>query len=61
MKASTLIEKLQTLTKEYGDLQVAINSNEYNCYEPISVISIKTDDCEYEQEELGRLFIGIKN
>lgn len=61
MKIKDLIEKLQEIYKQEGNLQIAVYDNEFSCCRLANDIVIKTPSKNYyEDEELESKFILIE-
>ena len=61
MKIKDLIEKLQEIYKQEGNLQIAVYDNEFNCCRLANDIIIKIPSKSYyEDEELESKFILIE-
>jgi hypothetical protein len=60
MKASELIKRLQELIDLNGDLQVGYLDIEYDGFDMIEAVDIKTDYSDWDNQDLGKTFIGIE-
>lgn len=63
MKISALIERLEALKQEHGDLEVGIDDTEFGDHNPVQSADVRASrrngSWSDDAEELGSIFVGL--